>query len=82
MTTKPTIPVPKPLAPYTRRSLDTSFNIRRKSAIYRKRIKDLVEMYKTYAGVTGKLDPIRKASIHFLADSAAFDSDRRQSRGN
>lgn len=72
---------PKPLKPYTRRSDDTAFNIRRKSTIYRTKIKNMVEMYNTYAGVVGKLDPVRKASIHFMADTMTFDSDRRMARG-
>jgi len=69
------------LAPYTRKSDDTSFNVRRKSAIYRKRIKRLVQLYKSVAGVHGKLDSDRLSSLHFFADTMTFDSDRRSRAG-
>jgi hypothetical protein len=70
------------IAPYTQKSDDTQFNIRRKSSIYQKKIKNLVEMYKGYAGVHGKLDAVRKASLHFMADTMSFENERRMPKGN
>lgn len=72
--------VPKPLAPYIRHSADKEFNVRRKSHVYRKRIKKLIELAKNLGNVTGKLDAIRRASVHYFADVSTPDSDRRMAR--